>query len=105
MRPGEFSSPSLLFQVFQQLQEQTLRRLYKFVLRRAIGRFLKSDSVLEVCVASVLSTAASATHALLIAATPNAGGQRSEENTSELQSLMRISYAVFCLKKTNKQQK
>src|SRR3546814_4997139 len=27
--------------------------------------------------------------------------QRSEEHTSELQSLMRISYAVFCLKKTN----
>src|SRR3546814_6654751 len=25
-------------------------------------------------------------------------GQRSEEHTSELQSLMRISYAVFCLK-------
>src|SRR3546814_8851249 len=35
---------------------------------------------------------------------PNRGGkglgvQRSEEHTSELQSLMRISYAVFCLKK------
>src|SRR3546814_5837213 len=29
---------------------------------------------------------------------------RSEEHTSELQSLMRISYAVFCLKKNNKQQ-
>src|SRR3546814_3214931 len=28
-------------------------------------------------------------------------GLRSEEHTSELQSLMRISYAVFCLKKTN----
>src|SRR3546814_2626987 len=28
-----------------------------------------------------------------------APGQRSEEHTSELQSLMRISYAVFCLKK------
>src|SRR3546814_3604844 len=27
------------------------------------------------------------------------GAQRSEEHTSELQSLMRISYAVFCLKK------
>src|SRR3546814_4006456 len=27
------------------------------------------------------------------------GGYRSEEHTSELQSLMRISYAVFCLKK------
>src|SRR3546814_3592538 len=43
---------------------------------------------------------------------PNAGGipgdsrkspigHRSEEHTSELQSLMRISYAVFCLKKKN----
>src|SRR3546814_9366013 len=30
---------------------------------------------------------------------------RSEEHTSELQSLMRISYAVFCLKKNNKQRK
>src|SRR3546814_8246095 len=28
-------------------------------------------------------------------------GFRSEEHTSELQSLMRISYAVFCLKKKN----
>src|SRR3546814_4963532 len=28
-----------------------------------------------------------------------AGWERSEEHTSELQSLMRISYAVFCLKK------
>src|SRR3546814_1163768 len=32
-------------------------------------------------------------------ADPNAA--RSEEHTSELQSLMRISYAVFCLKKKN----
>src|SRR3546814_17708249 len=30
---------------------------------------------------------------------------RSEEHTSELQSLMRISYAVFCLKKKNKHRK
>src|SRR3546814_6531774 len=29
---------------------------------------------------------------------------RSEEHTSELQSLMRLSYAVFCLKKKNRQQ-
>src|SRR3546814_5848523 len=29
--------------------------------------------------------------------------RRSEEHTSELQSLMRISYAVFCLQKKNKQ--
>src|SRR3546814_1742993 len=38
----------------------------------------------------------SATHLLL---------QRSEEHTSELQSLMRISYAVFCLKKKTFPQK
>src|SRR3546814_4720724 len=32
------------------------------------------------------------------------GGFRSEEHTSELQSLMRISYAVFCLKKKTAKQ-
>src|SRR3546814_9695695 len=31
------------------------------------------------------------------------GNERSEEHTSELQSLMRISYAVFCLKKKKRQ--
>src|SRR3546814_9127100 len=42
---------------------------------------------------------------------PRSGGRlgqaddRSEEHTSELQSLMRISYAVFCLKKKNTQSK
>src|SRR3546814_558722 len=35
---------------------------------------------------------------------PGRNGGRSEEHTSELQSLMRISYAVFCLKKKNKTQ-
>src|SRR3546814_4570235 len=35
-------------------------------------------------------------------ALPNS--KRSEEHTSELQSLMRISYAVFCLKKKNTKQ-
>src|SRR3546814_4157389 len=51
-------------------------------------------------------------HAAPIASTVGAPGYapgstkrsacRSEEHTSELQSLMRISYAVFCLKKQNK---
>src|SRR3546814_6654234 len=35
----------------------------------------------------------------LLSAFPIEAGLRSEEHTSELQSLMRISYAVFCLKK------
>src|SRR3546814_2066310 len=34
---------------------------------------------------------------------PASGRYRSEEHTSELQSLMRISYAVFCLKKKKTQ--
>src|SRR3546814_5334881 len=33
---------------------------------------------------------------------PDGQAPRSEEHTSELQSLMRISYAVFCLKKNKK---
>src|SRR3546814_10489804 len=41
--------------------------------------------------------------ALRNAALDAAGEPRSEEHTSELQSLMRISYAVFCLKKKIKE--
>src|SRR3546814_7044691 len=43
--------------------------------------------------------------ARFIDAIPNIGEypDRSEEHTSELQSLMRISYAVFCLKKKKQQ--
>src|SRR3546814_2859650 len=37
-----------------------------------------------------------------VVAALEAEGDRSEEHTSELQSLMRISYAVFCLKKKKK---
>src|SRR3546814_10164117 len=40
-----------------------------------------------------------APNARITAATAPKDGPRSEEHTSELQSLMRISYAVFCLKK------
>src|SRR3546814_2334572 len=39
--------------------------------------------------------------ALPVAAALAGAASRSEEHTSELQSLMRISYAVFCLKKKN----
>src|SRR3546814_3401677 len=38
-------------------------------------------------------------HPCLRKAAPKGAAARSEEHTSELQSLMRISYAVFCLKK------
>src|SRR3546814_9987466 len=42
-------------------------------------------------------------HLVLVEAHPRQAEElRSEEHTSELQSLMRISYAVFCLKKKTK---
>src|SRR3546814_8095753 len=41
-------------------------------------------------------------HSLHIDHSREGGEPRSEEHTSELQSLMRISYAVFCLKKKKK---
>src|SRR3546814_4345178 len=41
--------------------------------------------------------------AFVIASCGGAVASRSEEHTSELQSLMRISYAVFCLKNKNTQ--
>src|SRR3546814_2868532 len=41
-------------------------------------------------------------HFVELQADPVAVAERSEEHTSELQSLMRISYAVFCLKKKKK---
>src|SRR3546814_7995859 len=40
-----------------------------------------------------------AAHTAVACAALHCSGVRSEEHTSELQSLMRISYAVFCLKK------
>src|SRR3546814_10471418 len=55
-----------------------------------LGRKRRGRLIIEI------NGAALAAHAALI---------RSEEHTSELQSLMRISYAVFCLKKKKQQQK
>src|SRR3546814_8832328 len=57
----------------------------------------------------VTSAAPMRSHAMWPACTARRASERSdarsEEHTSELQSLMRISYAVFCLKKTNKSKK
>src|SRR3546814_8213849 len=49
----------------------------------------------------IVSAIRSETARLILDRTATAESKRSEEHTSELQSLMRISYAVFCLKKKN----
>src|SRR3546814_7296873 len=53
--------------------------------------------------ADALRPAEAISDAELAAAESSLRAARSEEHTSELQSLMRISYAVFCLKKKKKQ--
>src|SRR3546814_1245967 len=68
-----------------------------------IGRYGEPAEIGETA-AWLLSDASSFVTGAAIAA--DGGGSvrevlRSEEHTSELQSLMRISYAVFCLKKKN----
>src|SRR3546814_5643962 len=62
--------------------------------RRRIGRAAPSDPVILVGRAKYPGK-----DELAALAAEEAGTSRSEEHTSELQSLMRISYAVFCLKK------
>src|SRR3546814_3081548 len=73
---------------------------------------LLADSVRTFLVDDFDSLAAAAGHYLrdvgarptraVMAVAARIDGDRSEEHTSELQSLMRISYAVFCLKKKKK---
>src|SRR3546814_4436808 len=65
----------------------------------------RSDPVVVPAATSAAADAMPAAVPGAAAPTVTAGDdmQRSEEHTSELQSLMRISYAVFCLKKKNTQ--
>src|SRR3546814_8474115 len=70
-------------------------------------RWSASSSALSISQARVASaySASSSTRTSMIVSEIywSPGPKRSEEHTSELQSLMRISYAVFCLKKKTKE--
>src|SRR3546814_3917613 len=67
----------------------------------AVGAALPDDAVVAAGagVAAVGAATATGRHRPASEIPLRLGGIRSEEHTSELQSLMRISYAVFCLKK------
>src|SRR3546814_7717771 len=65
----------------------------------ASAMMVTTSPALVTCLAAVIAVAVSTAY-LQPGACPGGGG-RSEEHTSELQSLMRISYAVFCLKQKN----
>src|SRR3546814_9970280 len=74
------------------LLAQILQRLLDRV-NHLVGLIARGDQLVELLV--VLGMRLGILHHLLDLVVR----QRSEEHTSELQSLMRISYAVFCLKK------
>src|SRR3546814_6603706 len=61
--------------------------------------FALGDILYEVETEKVTSEVEAPCDGTLIEILVSEGDDRSEEHTSELQSLMRISYAVFCLKK------
>src|SRR3546814_6910158 len=71
---------------------------------RRVERCRLRSHIRRLCIWSKSRSARPGRGAHLSAYRRHAGGleTRSEEHTSELQSLMRISYAVFCLKKTKK---
>src|SRR3546814_10613812 len=95
-----------MFVVDQRGQQMFERRIFMVTLRRGLQRivqglfeaFRKGRHGLSPCRTSRGETSPRAQGGDAAAGLQGKSG-RSEEHTSELQSLMRISYAVFCLKK------
>src|SRR3546814_2054401 len=79
---------------------EILNRLHDVMASR-INAQAKLNKVVEV-IAEQLSSEVCSIYLLRDGALELYATRRSEEHTSELQSLMRISYAVFCLKKKKK---
>src|SRR3546814_6357155 len=79
-----------------------LSALAAFELQRLVGRYAPSNVLARQIRAHGGIHAVIAAPIVAGASVVCAGLAEMEEHTSELQSLMRISYAVFCLKKKNK---
>src|SRR3546814_3757785 len=99
MRPRPISADALDYQPASYLDNPGIRRyrVASLCVSAALRRGWSGDTR---CFGFILKSFR--TPACNDAFTAHAG--RSEEHTSELQSLMRISYAVFCLKKKNNTQ-
>src|SRR3546814_2689685 len=80
----------------------TLFRSFVYQDHHLLPEFSALENVaLPQMIAGVAKSKARSKAAALLASVGLAERARSEEHTSELQSLMRISYAVFCLKQKN----
>src|SRR3546814_2521672 len=97
MRISDWSSDVCSSDLAEALRLQITGRVEHFLhARPALGAFVADDDD----VAGADLTPQYAHHGGVLALIDaRRAGERSEEHTSELQSLMRISYAVFCLKK------
>src|SRR3546814_10496912 len=94
--------------LFQAIEGTRGERVRETALLRTLGastgliaRGLLAEYAVLGALAGGIAAVAAQLLAWVLAATVFHIAYRSEEHTSELQSLMRISYAVFCLKKKN----
>src|SRR3546814_8253006 len=101
-------APELDIQLMELMSIQQIEALKTGRIDIGFGRVRRNDAAVERTVLReerlVLAVAPGSRLAdsdAPVAIADLAGEERSEEHTSELQSLMRISYAVFCLKKKN----
>src|SRR3546814_4626635 len=94
-------SPELIFASYswaRRLHMVRFARLRPFRVVRAVSIILRLDSLRR----PELAAFSTGTRSVMRSFSNLMTIRRSEEHTSELQSLMRISYAVFCLKKKKK---
>src|SRR3546814_6115957 len=99
------AGPSSLLQLLSRFREVTSRFETSPLLVVAAAQGAARAGGLELllaCDAVIATTDATMGDAHLANGLLPGGGARSEEHTSELQSLMRISYAVLCLKQKKK---
>src|SRR3546814_15101307 len=79
---------------------------YTTLFRSLLGEFHRGEAILRDHPRAARLHDIARVEGLVIVGGGGKGNEdRSEEHTSELQSLMRISYAVFCLKKKRQQHK
>src|SRR3546814_7276506 len=100
LRPPRFTRTDTLFPYTTLFRSQRLRRSLQAVVGNHVGLVGLRDVVEGLLRVGALDDHLDR-HLVERSEELAALGDRSEEHTSELQSLMRISYAVLCLKKKN----
>src|SRR3546814_9881921 len=100
---GGVDVPNASMMVIENAERLGLSQLHQ--LRGRVGRGNEASQCVLLYQSPLGETARARLETMRATTDGFAIAQRSEEHTSELQSLMRISYAVFCLKKKNIQQR